>query len=222
MRDTGDPNGSDRGWHMQYLGKAVSSKVSFWMHRVPCSVAVLLLAIAVVPVQARAQAAPAARVACPALLQHQFKRLQDEAPQDLCQYAGKVVLVVNTASYCGFTNQYEGLERLHARMASQGLVVMGFPSNDFEQESGDNKQIADFCFNTYAVKFPMFVKSNVTGKNANPLFAALGKANGTLPRWNFHKYLVDRKGRVVASYPGEVPPEDPRLMAQLQKALAEK
>ncbi|HSI55471.1 MAG TPA: glutathione peroxidase, partial [Ramlibacter sp.] len=104
------------------------------------------------PVQAQAPAA----AACPASLNHQFLRLQDEKPQSLCQYAGKVLLVVNTASYCGFTPQYEGLEALHAKYKDRGLVVLGFPSNDFEQESGNNKQIADFCQNTYGVKFPMF------------------------------------------------------------------
>ena len=120
---------------------------------------------------------------CPSLLAHQFPRLQDEAPQNLCQYAGKVVLVVNTASFCGFTPQYEGLEALHAKYAAQGLVVMGFPSNDFgQQEPGDAKQIADFCFNTYGVKFPMFSKTVVKGASAHPLFMALAQATGQAPR----------------------------------------
>ncbi len=165
--------------------------------------------------------APAAQAAaCPAILQQQFKRLQDDAPQDLCQYAGKVVLVVNTASYCGFTGQYEGLERLYERLRTRGLVVLGFPSNDFgQQEPGDSKQIADFCFNTYAVKFPMFAKTVVSGNNANGLFAALGNASGKTPGWNFHKYLIDRRGTVLASYPGEVAPGDAVLQAQIQKAL---
>ena len=169
--------------------------------------------------------APAVKdgVACPVILQQRFKRLQDEAPLDLCQFAGKVVLVVNTASFCGFTNQYQALEELYARHAAQGLVVLGFPSNDFgQQEPGSNKQIADFCFNTYAVKFPMFAKTVVSGKNANALFSALAKATGQPPTWNFHKYLIDRKGRVLASYPGEVAPGDATLRAQLQKALADR
>ena len=184
----------------------------------------LLLGSAAMPLGAQvagAPVAPAAQAAiCPAILQQQFKRLQDDAPQDLCQYAGKVVLVVNTASYCGFTGQYEGLERLFERLRTRGLVVLGFPSNDFgQQEPGDSKQIADFCFNTYAVKFPMFAKTVVSGKNANGLFAALGKASGKTPGWNFHKYLVDRRGTVLASYPGEVAPGDAVLLAQIQKAL---
>ena len=187
----------------------------------------LLLGGAAMPLGAQvagAAVAPAAQAAlaasCPAILQHQFKRLQDDAPQDLCQYAGKVVLVVNTASYCGFTGQYEGLERLYERLRTRGLVVLGFPSNDFgQQEPGDSKQIADFCFNTYAVKFPMFAKTVVSGKNANSLFAALAKASGKTPGWNFHKYLIDRRGTVLASYPGEVAPGDAVLLAQIHKAL---
>jgi hypothetical protein len=98
---------------------------------------------------------PAAANECPALLNHKFNRLQDDSPQNLCQYSGKVVLVVNTASYCGFTSQYEGLEKLYASYKDKGLVVLGFPSNDFSQEPGNNKEIADFCYNTYGVKFPI-------------------------------------------------------------------
>ena len=162
------------------------------------------------------QAAPA----CPPLLQHSFNRLQDDKPQPLCQYAGKVLLVVNTASYCGFTPQYEGLEALHARFAARGLVVMGFPSNDFAQESGSNAQIAELCFNTYGVKFPMFTPTKVSGAQANPLFAALAQATGKAPAWNFHKYLVDRQGKPVASFASNVKPGDPALVAAIEKALA--
>jgi glutathione peroxidase len=168
--------------------------------------------------QARAQQAGAG---CPALLQHTFARLQDDKPQDLCQYAGKVLLVVNTASYCGFTPQYKGLEALHARFAGQGLVVMGFPANDFgQQEPGDSKQIGELCFNTYGVRFPMFAKSAVTGREANPLYQALAKASGQAPRWNFHKYLVDRKGQVAGSFASETKPDDAQLLARIEKALA--
>jgi glutathione peroxidase len=160
---------------------------------------------------------------CPALLQMSFKRLQDDTPQNLCQYAGKVVLVVNTASFCGFTNQYEGLEALHTKFSAKGLVVLGFPTNDFgSQEPGSSKQIADFCFNTYGVKFPMFAKSTFKGNDANPLFAALGKATGQRPAWNFHKYLIDRSGQRVISYASEVEPSSAMLNADIQKALAAK
>ena len=166
---------------------------------------------------------PPATAACSTLMHQRFNRLQDEVPQDLCQYAGKVTLVVNTASYCGFTTQYEGLEALCAKYQAKGLVVLGFPSNDFgKQEPGSGKEIADFCFNTYGVKFPMFSKTSVKGPAANSLHAALIKATGVAPEWNFHKYLIDRNGRVVKSYASQVTPNDKVLAADIEKALAQK
>lgn len=159
---------------------------------------------------------------CPALLNHTFNRLQDDAPQNLCQYTGKVALVINTASYCGYTAQYEGLEKLYATYKDKGFVVLGFPSNDFSQEPGNNKEIADFCYNTYGVKFPMFAKSSVKGKNMNTLFAALSKASGKSPGWNFHKYLLDKEGNLVANYGSSVSPDDKNLVAAIEKALAKK
>ncbi len=175
--------------------------------------------------QAAAPAAPVTRAAmptsCPAVLHQSFKRLQDDVPQDLCQYAGKVVLVVNTASYCGFTTQYQGLEALYAKYGSRGLVVLGFPSNDFgKQEPGSAKEIADFCFNTYGVKFPMFAKSSVKGPQANPLHASLIKATGEEPKWNFTKYLIDRNGKVLEYFPSKVTPDDKVLVGKIEKALA--
>jgi len=170
-----------------------------------------------------AQAAEAAPASCPALLQKTFNRLQDDAPQNLCQYAGKVLLVVNTASYCGFTPQYEGLEKLYANYSAQGLVVLGFPSNDFgQQEPGKSKEIADFCYNTYGVKFPMFEKSVVSGKNANPLFLELAKAGGGAPRWNFYKYLVGRDGKLIDSYSSITAPDSGALLSDVKKALAQR
>ncbi|HEX5698005.1 MAG TPA: glutathione peroxidase [Rhodoferax sp.] len=164
--------------------------------------------------------AASSSAACPGILKHNFNRLQDETPQNLCQYAGKVVLVVNTASYCGFTGQYEGLETLHARYQARGLVVLGFPSNDFgQQEPGSSKEIADFCFNTYGVKFPMFSKSVVKGAQANPLYTALAKATGQSPQWNFHKYLIDRSGKVTGSFASKIEPDSPSLIAAIEKAL---
>ena len=172
-------------------------------------------------VAAAAAPAAAAPVACPAILKQTFNRLQDEAPQNLCQYAGKVVLVVNTASYCGFTKQYEGLEALYAKYGSKGLVVLGFPSNDFgQQEPGSAKEIADFCYNTYGVKFPMFAKTVVSGKNPNPLYADLIKATGKAPAWNFHKYLIGRDGKVLTNFGSKVTPEDKQLVGAVEKALA--
>ncbi len=174
---------------------------------------------AVVPRQMPVAASPAP-ASCPALLKQSFKRLQDEAPQDLCQYAGKVVLVVNTASYCGYTKQYEGLEKLYSKYSPRGLVVLGFPSNDFKQEAASAKEIADLCYNTYGVKFPMFASTVVTGANANPLHAALAKQTGQEPKWNFAKYLIGRDGKVIEHFPSKVTPEDPALVSKVEKALA--
>ena len=158
---------------------------------------------------------------CPAILKQTFNRLQDDVPQDLCQYSGKVILVVNTASYCGFTKQYEGLEAMYAKYGSKGLVVLGFPSNDFgQQEPGSSKEIADFCYNTYGVKFPMFAKSVVSGKEPNPLYADLIKTTGQAPKWNFHKYLIDRNGKVVANFGSKITPDDKQLVGAVEKALA--
>ncbi len=188
--------------------------------------AALAAASAALPAAAQATSTPGAPAAarmpmsCPAILKQNFKRLQDDAPQDLCQYAGKVVLVVNTASYCGFTKQYEGLEKLYAKYGGRGLVVLGFPSNDFgKQEPGNAKEIADFCFNTYGVKFPMFAKSSVTGPEANPLHASLTKATGQAPKWNFTKYLIGRDGKVLEYFPSKVTPEDPALVGKIEQAL---
>jgi len=166
-----------------------------------------------------AVSAASAPASCPALLHQNFKRLQDEAPQDLCQYAGKVVLVVNTASYCGYTKQYEGLEKLNAKYGARGLVVLGFPSNDFKQESSNAKEIADLCYNTYGVKFPMFASTVVSGPNANPLHASLAKLTGKEPKWNFTKYLIGRDGKVIEHFPSKVAPEDPALVSKIEAAL---
>jgi glutathione peroxidase len=174
------------------------------------------------PAMAQGHAGVAAAPNCPALLQHTFPRLQDEKPQALCQYAGKVLLVVNTASYCGFTPQYQGLEQLHARYAARGLVVLGFPSNDFNQETGSSQQIADLCFNTYGVKFPMFAKTNVRGSDAHPFFRALAREADRAPRWNFHKYLVNRQGKVVEDFSSLTAPTDAKLVAAVERALAAK
>lgn len=160
---------------------------------------------------------------CSKTLSHTFLRLQDEAPQNLCQYQGKVVLVVNTASYCGFTSQYEGLEKLYSQYKDRGMVVLGFPSNDFgKQEPGSNKEIAEFCHNTYGVKFPMFAKSSVTGPDANPLFKHLIEQTGTKPRWNFYKYLIDRQGKVIDAYSSMTSPTSKSMLAQIEKLLQEK
>jgi glutathione peroxidase len=157
--------------------------------------------------------------ACPATFNHTLLRLQDEKPQSLCQYAGKVVLAVNTASYCGFTRQYKGLEALHERYQAEGLVVLGFPSNDFAQEKGSNQEIADFCENTFGVKFPMFAASSVKGSQANPFFRHLIAQGATPPRWNFYKYLIGRDGRLIDSYNSMTEPDSKKLISAIEKAL---
>ena len=170
-----------------------------------------------------AKAAPASSPSCSPLLSHTFPRLQDEAPQNLCQYQGKVILAVNTASFCGFTSQYEGLEKLYAKYKDRGLVVLGFPSNDFgQQEPGSNKDIADFCKNTYDVKFPMFAKSSVSGSNPNPLFKMLIAKTGTTPKWNFYKYLIDRNGNVVDAFSSMTKPTSSSITSEIEKLLGEK
>ena len=182
-----------------------------------------LMAVASVIVVAAAAAwtnRAAAAQDCPALLNHSMPRLQDEQPQSLCQYAGKVVLAVNTASACGYTPQYESLQKLNERYAARGLVIMGFPSADFRQEPKDNKGIAEQCFDVYGVRFPMFAKSGVVGQTANPFFAALARETGEAPKWNFHKYLIDRQGRAVASFPSAVDPLDRRLTGRIEQLLA--
>ena len=158
-------------------------------------------------------------VACPALFERTLNDIREQ-PRSLCEYAGKVVLVVNTASECGYTPQYQGLEALYRKFRARGLVVLGFPSNDFGgQEPGSNKDIAAFCVNQYAIDFPMFAKSAVRGAQANPLFAELARASGAEPRWNFHKYLVDRSGREVISFDTRVAPGDPKLLAAIERLL---
>lgn len=172
------------------------------------------------PVWTSAQTVTPSVPFCPSLLAHQFPRLQDGAPQSLCAYAGRVLLVVNTASYCGFTRQYEGLEALYAKHEKRGLVILGFPSNDFgQQEPGNAQQIAELCFNTYGVKFPMFAKTVVKGKDRNALYQQLAQITGATPQWNFHKYLIGRDGRTVSSFASEVEPGSAALTAAIERAL---
>ena len=160
-----------------------------------------------------------ASAACPTILDHRTSTLQGK-PDDLCRHAGKVVLFVNTASYCGYTPQYEGLEALFQKYRDKGFVVLGFPANDFgKQEPGTNAEVADFCERTFKVKFPMYEKSVVSGAEASPLYRQLAAGGGGAPKWNFHKYLVGRDGTILAGYPSKVKPDDPALVEALEKAL---
>ncbi len=155
------------------------------------------------------------------LLDQRFQRLASDESVNLCEaYAGKVVLIVNTASKCGNTPQYDGLEKLYEEYGEAGLVVLGFPSNDFAgQEPGTEEEIQSFCRLTYGVKFPMFEKTTVKKGNANPLFAALADASGTYPTWNFHKFLIGRDGKLVREFSPRTQPYDGALVAAIEAAL---
>ena len=160
--------------------------------------------------------------ACPELLNHSFRTLQGKS-ENLCAYQGKVLLVVNTASFCGYTPQYQGLQALYQKYQKQGLVVLGFPANDFgRQEPGSDREIASFCQKNYQVSFPMYSKSVVRGQSTNPLFIQLQQKTGEAPLWNFHKYLIDRTGQKVLSFSSSVSPEDPDLLRNLQTMLKQK
>ncbi len=156
-----------------------------------------------------------------AILDHDFRRLASEETINLKdEYDGQVVLVVNTASKCGNTPQYEGLESLYSEYREQGLVVLGFPSNDFMgQEPGTEEEIQEFCRLTYSIRFPMFEKTTVRGDDAHPLFDALADAAGTYPTWNFHKYLIGRDGEVIAEFSPRTQPYDEDLVASINAAL---
>lgn len=170
-------------------------------------------------VQAAAPIA-SAEGACPPVLQHRFDRLQDERPQHLCQYAGQVVLVVNTASFCGFTGQYKDLEAIYSRYQNQGFVVLGFPANNFgRQEPGNNQDIAAFCENTFGVRFPMFTKTDVVGPRANSFFTQLRERTNSSPQWNFHKYLISRDGQEVLSYGSFTNPDSRTVRRDIERLL---
>ncbi len=162
-----------------------------------------------------------AQAACTSpLLDTQAKRLIGPE-ESLCQYAGKAVLVVNTASQCGFTPQYEGLEALWKQYGDDGLVVLGFPSDQFGgQEFGDDADIAKFCKVNFGVSFPMFTKASVKGDDAIPLYRGLIDATGSTPGWNFHKYLIARDGKRVQAFNSRVTPDSQELRSAIEAALA--
>ena len=160
-----------------------------------------------------------AHAACSGPLNAKLTTLQGQ-PADLCEYQGKVVMVVNTASYCGYTPQYKALEAIYEKYRNQGFVVLGFPANDFGgQEPGTNAEVADFCERTYKVRFPMFSKSSVVKGGDNPVISALATKTGEWPEWNFHKYLIDRSGKKVTSYPSRENPAMPEVTAAIEKLL---
>jgi glutathione peroxidase len=158
---------------------------------------------------------------CPDTLDFEMRKLASDEKVSLCdEYGGKVVLIVNTASKCAFTGQYEGLEKLYADYKDKGLVVLGFPSNDFGgQEPGSEEKIQKFCRLTYSVQFPMFEKTHAKKQLADPLYRKLGELAGEYPRWNFHKYLIDRDGKLVGSYSSMTRPQSGRLVRAIEELL---
>ena len=158
-----------------------------------------------------------------ALLDRDFRKLASDETVNLCTaYSGKVLLVVNTASKCGNTPQYDGLEKLYREYGEDGLVVLGFPSNDFfGQEPGTEEEIQEFCRLTYKVRFPMFEKTTVREENANPFFAALAEEAGTYPTWNFHKYLIGRDGELIRDFSPRTKPYDKDVVTAIEDALAD-
>lgn len=174
--------------------------------------------LVVVMLSAWANAGRAAE--CPVLLQGDLLKLRSQERIDLCAaFAGKPLLVVNTASFCGFTPHFKGLEALYQRYKDQGLQVLGVPSDDFRQEADNSEETAKVCYVNYGVTFPMSETRHVTGSQAVPLFKELAQQSKAV-RWNFSKYVVDAQGNVVASFPSSVTPDDPALLAAVEQAIA--
>ena len=156
---------------------------------------------------------------CPALLDSTQPELNSTETVDLCQFAGQPLLIVNTASHCGFTGQFKGLEALHKLYAPRGLVVIGFPSNDFKQEEKEESKTAEVCFINYGVTFLMLSTSQVAKGKLNPVFKELEKMGAPLPRWNFHKYLINVDGELVGSFASKTEPESLEMKQMIEKLL---
>jgi glutathione peroxidase len=147
----------------------------------------------------------------------------DGAPMPMAAYKGKAVLLVNTASFCGFTPQYDGLQKLYESYSAKGFTVIGVPSGDFGgQEHGKNSEIKEFCESKFNIRFPIAEKAVVKGDNAIPLFKWAAASTGSPPQWNFHKYLIGRDGKVIAAYGSRTAPDDSELKIAIEKALAAK
>jgi len=167
-------------------------------------------------------AATAQAADCPALLEKQgsLPELRGKEQIDLCErFAGKPLVVVNTASYCGFAPQFEGLERVYKTYHGQGLEMLGVPSNDFKQEDADIEKTAKVCYANYGVTFTMTKPQPVRGDDVIALFKGLAEQSNA-PKWNFYKYVVDRQGKVIASFPSLTKPDDPKFTAAIEKAIA--
>ena len=158
---------------------------------------------------------------CPDVLKFMKRKLNSQETVNLCsEYQGKTLLIVNTASYCGFTPQFKGLEAMYDELKDDDFVVLGFPSHDFNQEADDEGKTAELCELTYGVEFPMFEPTHVKGDDADPMYRILAKATGEAPSWNFNKYLVDKNGKIVKHYKSSVKPSDKELRGDVEKALA--
>lgn len=153
------------------------------------------------------------------LYDHELRRLHsDDVVRLAKEFAGQPVLVVNTASHCGFTRQFRELEAVHQRFKDRGLKVAGFPSDDFRQEAGDEAETAEVCFKNFGVTFDMFAPIRVTGTEAHPLFREIARQSAA-PEWNFHKYVIDRSGKVIAAFSSRTKPDAPEVIAAIEKAL---
>ncbi len=159
-----------------------------------------------------------ANASCNALYDHQFTTLEGK-PFNLCDYQDKPILVVNTASKCGFTPQFEALEGMYEKYKSQGFLVIGFPSNDFKQELTEDAKIGDFCKMTYGVKFPMMSKSSVRGADVNPFYKQLIDKTGTAPKWNFYKYVIAPNGAKVTAFSSMTKPDSDSIMKEIKPYL---
>lgn len=185
------------------------------MHKNVRSMAALMLVVCGFMLAPHAGAAD-----CPAWLNQTKRLLHSDQTKNLCAYSGKPLLIVNTASHCGFTKQFKGLDELYRQYQAQGLVVIGFSSNDFRQEAGDEAQAAKVCFANFGVSFDMYAPIVVSGDDADPLFKELARQGGGFPRWNFYKYLVDRNGVVVERFSSIAAPDGKEMRAAIEKVLA--
>jgi len=174
----------------------------------------MILILSSLPVQS-------AEKPCPETLNFQKERLANDRIVNLCnEYSGKVIMVVNTASFCGFTPQYKSLESIYRRYKNQGFIVLGFPSNDFgKQEPGNEENIKEFCERTYNVKFPMFEKTSVAKGTNDPMYKTLARVAGEYPSWNFHKYLLNKQGKLVASISSKTDPDTAKVRQQIEALL---
>ncbi|MGF1706499.1 glutathione peroxidase [Enterovibrio baiacu] len=157
---------------------------------------------------------------CPDVLKGTQRKLNSNETINLCEaFQGKTLLVVNTASQCGYTSQFDQLETLYQQYKDQGFAVVGFPSNDFNQDRGGEEASAKVCYLDYGVTFPMMARTNVRGSGANPVFAEVARQAGVEPRWNFYKYLINPDGDVIATFPSSVSPLSPNLLSVLKNQL---